>query len=428
MSERRSSPTRNLIIAAIAAAFAFTSGNRSAIAATAAVGDKLLNVDRDSEPWSPPRYARNPTRPQVAALNTTGAPTQNKTESRPRSSSAAELTAAAPVSVAATTACACKPSKQDLNAQLGPSVQHGFDLARRGALFAARLQFVQVLRGVAESRDVESGGNEHSVALAAGLRALEESEDFVPHGGAVEAELDMRIAASSHRTPVLGVHPENTAPRDGVILYHRYAQEQLGRAVAGEQVGSMALYGLGRIATRWAESNKADGISAQTQITMFAAAVAACPVNSLAANELGVCLCQSGRADEAAKLFERAVKTTPSSTAYHNLAVSQQKLGMTNEAAANEQESQRLAATERAAGAAAREVGVQWLSPAEMSGVGQSTEFAAVAAPPPSKWQKVVRMAKSLSLTSHKEAPAPAASQQSAPAPLPEAQSQSFLR
>src|SRR5690242_1891439 len=102
MSERRSSSTRSLIIAAIVAAFAFTSGNRSATAATAAVGDKLLNVDRDSEPWSPPRYATNPTGPQVAASNTTGSPTPNKTESRPGGSSAAELSAAAPVSVAAT--------------------------------------------------------------------------------------------------------------------------------------------------------------------------------------------------------------------------------------------------------------------------------------------------------------------------------------
>src|SRR5436305_4443242 len=184
----------------------------------------------------------------------------------------------------------------------------------------------------------------------------------------------MRIAASSHRTPVLGGHAEKTAPRDAIVLYYRYAQEQLGRAVAGEQVGSMALYGLGRIATRWAESNKADAISAQTQMTMFGAAVAACPENSLAANELGVCLCQMGHPDDAVKLFAQTIKTAPTSTTYHNLAISQQKLGMTSDSAANEQESQRLATVERTAGAGAREIGVEWLSPAEMSGVAQSTE------------------------------------------------------
>jgi hypothetical protein len=209
----------------------------------------------------------------------------------------------------------------------------------------------------------------------------------------------------------------------------------------------MALYGLGRIASRWTESNKADAISTQTQLTMFAAAVAACPANNLAANELGVCLCQTGHADEAAKLFEQTIKSARTSTAYHNLAVAQQKLGNTSHATANEQESQRLAASERAAGTAAREVGVQWLSPAEMSGVAQSTEFpitpiagdgvtksspkaiAVGEAPPPSTWQKVVRLAKSLPLAgSQKEGGTVPVAEQTSVARLPDSQGQNFVR
>jgi hypothetical protein len=470
MSQSGWSATRKLTVMVIATAIAFACGDRSTRAATSLLGNILRNADRDSEPWSPPRYVTTPVAPQTTTSNATGLATQNETEpSGARNTvgassapplipppSAAEIenctTAstrrrANDSSAVPETARTCTCTKRDLNAQLGPSVQHAFELARRGALFAARVQFVQVLRGVADAKDIESGGNEHSVALAAGLRALDESEDFVPHGAAVEAELDMRIAASSHRTPVLGGQPENTAPREAVALYHRYAQEQLGRAVAGEQVGSMALYGLGRIATRWSESNKADAISTQTQLTMFGAAVAACPANHLAANELGVCFCQTGHADEAAKLFEHTIQSAPTSTAYHNLAVAQQKLGNTSQAAANEQESQRLAASERATGAAAREVGVQWLSPAEMSGVAQSTEFPitpiagdgmtkptpkAVAvgeAPLPSTWQKVVRLAKSLPFAgSQKETnPMPVAEQTSV-ARLPDTQGQKFVR
>jgi hypothetical protein len=53
------------------------------------------------------------------------------------------------------------------------------------------------------------------------------------------------------------------------------------------------------------------------------------------------------------------------------LAVAQQKLGMTGQAAANEQESQRIAALDRSTGAVSRRAGVQWVSPAEMARVSQ---------------------------------------------------------
>jgi hypothetical protein len=106
-------------------------------------------------------------------------------------------------------------------------------------------------------------------------------------------------------------------------------------------------------------------------MTMYCAALDACPSNNLAANELGVLLCRAGHAAEAAENFTRAIDVAPTATAYHNLAVAQQKLNLPSDAAANEMESQRLAAIERASGAASRRAGIEWVTPEELARVSQ---------------------------------------------------------
>jgi tetratricopeptide (TPR) repeat protein len=475
MNKRASYTILKLALATIALQMIFLGGAQLVVAADGqlgSLGENIIDDDPTSELWFPPRSDAKPAEPQIKTPPAVAPSVRSKSKRAnkktvPTAAAGADghtgpALAAPPASAntaanQATSSAASStgidrtytPSKDDLTKQLAPSVQRGFELAQRGALYAARQEFLQVLRRTAEAKDAQSGGTQHSSALAAGLRALDESEDFVPRGPAVEAELDMRIASSSHRTHVLGDHPERVPPRDAIALYHRYAQEQLGNAVAGEQAGSMALYGLGKIAARWVESNNGDAYFTQTEITMYGAAFAACSNNHLAANELGVCLCKRGHPGEAARLFEQAIKISPSSTAYHNLAVSQQKLGMTAQGAANEQESERLAVTERAAGAVSREAGIAWLSPAEMSGVAQSTEFpnasiaaktaekpqaSAVAvgaeAPQSSRWQKVIRMAKSLPLpgTSKKETATPPSTTESDPSRLPAVQDQSQWR
>ncbi|MEX0586266.1 MAG: hypothetical protein WD176_06465, partial [Pirellulales bacterium] len=292
------------------------------------------------------------------------------------------------------------PMTSELSPQLLPAVRRGYALAQRGAMYAARAEFVQVLRRVVQAKDAAANSDAHSQALAAGLRAIDEAEDFVPDGVRVEAELDVRIVASSHRTPVLGEWPEEVSPHEAVALYHRYAQEQLVAAVAGEQAGSMALHGLGKVSATLAERGNGDPALVRHAMTMYSAALSACPNNHLAANELGVLLVREGRADEAARLFERTIDMAPSATTYHNLSVAQGKLGFPGEAAANEQESQRLAAVERATGAVSRRAGVEWVSPDQMSGVAQPglTPTAQVPPQPKSRWQKTVEMARSLPL------------------------------
>ncbi|MEX2308215.1 MAG: hypothetical protein WD738_11510 [Pirellulales bacterium] len=263
------------------------------------------------------------------------------------------------------------PATAPQAAQLLPAVQRGYVLAQRGAVFAARIEFVQVLRRVAQAKDIAAGSDEHSQALAAGLRALDEADDFVPAGIQLEAELDVRATASSHRTPVLPDGTDIIMPHKAVVLYHNFAEERLATAVEGDQAGSMALYGLGRIYAQLAERKDDDLQFVRGAMTMYAAALAASPQNHLAANELGVLVCRTGRPSEAIRLFERTIDVAPSATAYHNLAVAQQKVGLHAQAQANEQESHRLAAGERASGALSRRAGVAWVAPGEMARVAQ---------------------------------------------------------
>ncbi len=191
----------------------------------------------------------------------------------------------------------------------------------------------------------------------------------MPPGAQLEAELDVREVASSHRTPVLRDYPEDVMPQEAVVLYHTYAQQQLSLAASGEQAGSMALYGLGKVYARLAERRDDDLQFTRGAMTMYSAALDACSDNHLAANELGVLLCRTGHPAEAVHQFERTIDLAPNATAYHNLAVAEQKLGMAGQASANEQEAQRLAALERSNGAISRRAGVQWVSPAEMARV-----------------------------------------------------------
>jgi tetratricopeptide (TPR) repeat protein len=335
------------------------------------------------------------------------------------------------------------PSSAELTSQLLPAVQRACDLAQRGALYAAKTEFIHVIRRVAQAVDAERNIDAHSRALAEGLRALEESADFVPTGSGLEGDLDVAIAASSHRTPVVRELPAAVAPHTAVALYHAYAQERLTFAVAGQQAGSMALFGLGKAYSRLADANEQDLLATRGALTMYSAAVTACPSNHLAANELAVLLCRAGHPAEAARLFEQTIDQAPTATAYHNLAIAQQKLGLIGQAVANQQEADRLALWERSTGAVSRRAGVQWVAPEQFAQAAPPaaadpvTDRAIPAglptaqnAPPPvpntaapiapkSPLQKVAQAARSITLPGGKPDPAPAAGPATVPAPRP---------
>lgn len=263
------------------------------------------------------------------------------------------------------------PTTADLSRQLLPTVRTAYGLAQHGAVYAAQTDFIQVLRRVAEAKDATEGVDIHARALAAGLRALDEADDFAPQGAQLEANLDVAVIVSAHRTPVLHKQAATTRPAEAIALYQQFARQQLAQAVAGEQAGSMALYGLGKVENRLALAANGELRHERKALTMFLAALDAGPGNHLAANEIGVLLSRGGYPEDAAALFRRAIDAAPTSTSYHNLAVVERTLGYHEQSAANEQYAQHLAARDRAAGAASQASGVQWVAPQELSRVAQ---------------------------------------------------------
>ena len=295
-------------------------------------------------------------------------------------------------------------STNELSKRLEPEVQAAFQLGRSGAVYAARAKFVAVLRRIALAKDAEDGSTRHAKALAAGLRALDDADDFVPNGDALEAELDVPAIARSHgfRLGASGV-----SPHQAVAIYSQHAAQKLAAAAGGEPAGSMALYGLGKSYLRLAAQG-GDTTATRKSTVMFQAAVDANPQNYLAANELGVRLAAAGRYERASHVLRTAAQQPGAIALVHaNLAAVEQRLGRQQAAVAAQHQSERLAHDEHVAGEVSRRHGVQWVSPdafrtAPRAGAAPVTPAAPAmaAAPqpqgPPAEggWSSFVRTAK----------------------------------
>ena len=101
----------------------------------------------------------------------------------------------------------------DLTAQLLPAVQRGYDLAHAAPCLRRGPNSFKCCGALPKPRTLPLIATITRV-LAAGLRALDEAEDFIPDGIQLEADLDVEIVASSHRTPVLQDRTEQILPHD----------------------------------------------------------------------------------------------------------------------------------------------------------------------------------------------------------------------
>lgn len=290
------------------------------------------------------------------------------------------------------------PATTEVSERVAPQVRAAFSLGRHGALYAAHRKFVEIMRTIAAAKDTECDTRRHTQALDAGLTALDEARDFLP-GGLVSKELTVAEAVASHRTPVL--HGSDLAPamlpRQAAARYYRYAEQKLAQAVAGEQAGSMALYGLGKTHAQLARIEE-NPIDEQKSLAMYRAAVLAHHGNHLASNELGVGLARAGHYAPAAQALTQSVHGGGGSTVYRNLARVQRKLGQPQLAQRTEASAERLAQQERAAGVFSRERGVQWVPPNRMAGGHAPTQPAVATQPqsPPQQPSGPGRLAKRL--------------------------------
>jgi tetratricopeptide (TPR) repeat protein len=289
---------------------------------------------------------------------------------------AADVTAPTAPSFSAAT-----PTGKIVNERAIAKIRRGYELAERGAYFAARNEFLASLRMIAEAKDQIHGSPRRTIALAEGLRALEEAADFAPTGNA--ADLNLAVIVASHRTPAgKSLDLEHVLPQQLADAYLNYAEVQLASAVAGEPTGSIALHALGKLNSQLGrtepETNPQAGARA---FALQEAALRARSDNHLAAHELGVLLAESGHYIESDQLLRQVATRAPHAVVYRNLARVERQLGRPDLAQASERQAAYLASRGADGGAA-----VAWVSSDALSrtpdAMGAGTTTANMAASP----------------------------------------------
>lgn len=262
------------------------------------------------------------------------------------------------------------PAMNAVADQAGRFVQDGFSLAQRRAYYSARSQFIRAMRTISQALDAQDASTSHAQALAEGLRALEEANDFMPSGSRLEADLDMRRIVAAHRTRILNDEDfDAMSALNAQRRYYTFAQQRLGKAVEGEPVGSMALYGLARVSTALAATAPTANITANLRaMSLHQAALLAHPGNHLAANELGVLLARYQQYEQALNFLTYSARLAPEQATWHNVAAVRQQMGQMELAEQARQQEVRLARARRVdTGPAAASSSVVWLAPAEFA-------------------------------------------------------------
>lgn len=252
--------------------------------------------------------------------------------------------------------------------------RRAFDLATRNAMYSARAEFIEALQLVAHAIDAERRTYEHSQALADGLTAMKESDDFASHGGRMQDNIDVIRIAKSHTTPVLkGLEPRSVSRMAAMQQYYTYAQRRLSFAVAHEPSGSLALYGLGKLYTVLAQA-PSQGLTAPEPkaIVFHQAALMVDGRNYMAANDLGVLLARYGKYEQAKAALLHSLSITAQPATWQNLTVVHHHLGEMQLAqlaySESKAASERVRQAARAAGCSVTEnATVVWLDPATFS-------------------------------------------------------------
>ncbi|HTN77270.1 MAG TPA: hypothetical protein VL096_18555 [Pirellulaceae bacterium] len=208
-------------------------------------------------------------------------------------------------------------------------VRHGATLADRGAFYSARADFIQALRVISQALDAQDGTSEHSQALADGLRALTEADDFSPPGSQLEANLDLANIIAGHRTAVLkDADPRSLTPLGALQAYYTFAQGRLAMSCGHESAGSAALFGLGKLTSLMAERSPDERrLHGPKAMTLYQSALMVDARNDRAASELGVLLASFGQLEEAKRVLVHSAELAPRPETWHNLSVVHQRLG-----------------------------------------------------------------------------------------------------
>ena len=247
-----------------------------------------------------------------------------------------------------------------------------FALAERGALYSAKAEFHQALRAIAQSLGAQSGSKRYSTALAFGLQALDEADDFATHAqhGPV---VDVQLIVDAHQTPLLKPYDLATVPPVVAMQrYYLFAQEQLVMACGGAPVAARVYYGLGKLHMVLGKgSAMAERLQGPKAMAFQQTALILDPMNYLAANELGVLLARFGKYPEARAVLQHSLAIRPLPETWQNLSVVHRELGemqLADQSLANWQYAVQQRQPSGSQQTAAAHSIVQWVPPQQFMG------------------------------------------------------------
>ncbi|MCA9227383.1 MAG: hypothetical protein KDA47_17305, partial [Planctomycetales bacterium] len=246
--------------------------------------------------------------------------------------------------------------------------RQGFDLAERGATYAARKQLEQALLTTSRALDAYEQGDRHSTMIARAWRAMEEAAEFTAVRAPHDAVVSVPHRVEVHRTPIL--KSEQLSTISSVVAaqrYYAYAQEQLAAALAGVPAASGALYGLGKLEGELANDKTQNQQQHTARAMVFhQAALLVDSRNYLAGNELGVLLARAGAWTAARDVLTQSVMLKSDPSAWHNLAVVHENLGETRLAELARTEWQ--LALKRQGDLTSSDTTVTWVAPEQFNG------------------------------------------------------------
>ena len=253
--------------------------------------------------------------------------------------------------------------------QAGRLVAHGFALANRGALYAARAEFLQALDLIVEERDAVNGNGRSAEALAAAWQALSEADDFLPKSSRGVLNRDIQPVVEMHRTTVL--HAADLTGINSIVALQRYytfARNQLAEAVHGEPVAAQALFALGKLHMLFPKQSPSERRrNGQKAVAFHQAALMVHPRDHLAANELGVLLARAEQYEFAKEVFLQSLTVMPRAETWHNLAAVHRVLGESELQRRAQYEKERMLGEKKVAPRNdSMNSGVQWISPARV--------------------------------------------------------------
>ena len=205
-------------------------------------------------------------------------------------------------------------------------INEAVKLAERGAAYSARSQLIECIRWISQNLDAAAGGRDHLTALAEGMRALDEADDFFHGGAEFEADLEVESYVAGHATEILKGQ-RNLSPVSAVEAYYAHARERLLAASGGESIAGKAYYALGRLENRLRREAPDARKGGPRAIPLYEVSLSINPKNSICANELGVALAREGQLKKSVAALAKSARLVPNRTTLANLEKVYDQLG-----------------------------------------------------------------------------------------------------